>query len=359
MRPPTSTPNSRRRLSFQQLLLLTETLTELLASGIALQEALNLCAEFQFDRYLHQVTSELSEQLNSGNRLERVLSGDNSPFPHWYQGIFALAEHSGDAGAVFTEMQGYLRQQQNIREKMLSASLYPLFVLLLATVGLLSFAVFFLPQLLDLFAGFSPDAAVEMSRSLRNMVVGAIVLLASCIAMALIHRQYTEVRSNRPGSIWLIYERIVLSLPVIGKLQKETELLRLFFALKLLHHSGIQIDEALQRSSAFINLIGLNSSVQSIRGKIISGQSMDQAMKSEGDIFPATIIRWIEIGEQTGDANTSFERIYEYLRRHIDSSIDRFITLLEPALTVIMGLGILALVLNFIVPFFSIFTEVL
>lgn len=338
----------------------TESLSTLMQSGLSLQRSIELYRELATRKAVAAVAREIHLDIQRGSQFSEALRGRGSAFPPWYIGFMQVGEQIGDLALVAGQVLDHIRQQRTLREKSISAMIYPAIVLGMISIGLVLLSTIFLPKIIILFSSFNPDAAVRMQASLNGLFIFSIVIILFLVTILILHQSYLSRRHRKtPGVAAVFWEKVISALPIFGSILKEQDLLRLLFSLRVLIQNGIPIDRALQQSLQAVNLILMRGAISRTARRIQTGLPLSKAFGMEAQYFPRAVQRWMKIGEETGDPEQALIQLYEYQKRRSETRIQRLMSLLEPALIIFVGAIIMLLVLQFIVPYFRLFTEVI
>jgi type II secretory pathway component PulF len=147
---------------------------------------------------------------------------------------------------------------------------------------------------------------------------------------------------------------ILLQMPFLGSFLTALESLDFCFALELCSRAGMNIDASLKEAQSVLRNRAYNQAIGMVRTAIIAGKSLSEAFLSQ-PIFPLIIGKWISVGEQTGEAEMVFVQLKNFFEESVDTFTDRFLSNLEPVLMLLTGLIIMLLVLQFVLPLFSLY----
>jgi type II secretory pathway component PulF len=251
-------------------------------------------------------------------------------------------------------MSTYLRKKKQIRDKLLGSLTYPAVVLLVAAGGFVLIATIVLPQMRSIFAELGasvPPAAVTLTRStsVLGKAIGALFGLVGATPAILLAR-----RTRWASAI----DRMLLRLPILGSMLIRREMLNYVFAMETLSESGIPVETALREGAAVFQNHALAAGARRIADRVSDGVALSAAL-DEAEPFPPRLAIWARIGERTGNAGSIFGQLRGYYEEEMNRWIDRFMTLVEPALIVAVGIVMLVFVVTFVAPLFQVFGSVL
>lgn len=277
------------------------------------------------------------------------------PFPPLYQSMVRLGEKTGSAAAALSRMSRYLQAEKKIRGKLTNALWYPLFILASALAGCLGIMFYVMPRMTELFSAFNPGGGmpVEIGGIYASLRISLGLLLAAAAAVPgfMLLR-----RKNR--NFALAADRIFLGLPFIGSLAGSIQTLHLSFAVEMLTGAGITLGSALRESAAAAGNLAFRAAILEVYEELLRGGKLSRAFSSN-PIFPAYIGTWIGVGERTGSVESVFTQIREYFQQRVDHSAESLTALIEPVLTLAAGLIVLVLIIQFVLPLFSLYGRAL
>jgi type II secretory pathway component PulF len=347
-------PAGKRPLSFNRdtLLEFTEILCALLKAGLTLQDSLELCGSVSPGTAA--LSGELHRELLRGVPFHEALRRYPS-FPPLYQSLVRLGERTGSAAAALSRMGRYLRAEKMIRGRLMNALWYPLFILVSALAGCLGIMFYVMPRMTELFSAFNPSggAAGEIGGVYTSLKISLGLL---CAAAAAVPGFMLLRRNNRAFA--LAADRILLSLPLAGSLAGSIQTLHLSFAVEMLTGAGISLGSALKESAAAAGNLAFRAAILEVYEELLRGGKLSRAFGAN-PVFPKYIETWIGVGERTGSVESVFTQIREYFQQRVDHSSERLTALIEPVLTLAAGLIVLVLIIQFVLPLFSLYGRAL
>lgn len=338
-----------RRLRSGELALFLRLLATLIAAGLSLVPALQLCAA-QARPTLRAVLRALQADIESGSSFAEALAAHPRVFDALLVSMIAAAERSGALVEVLQQLAGDREKAERLRRKLLKALSYPAAVVLVALLvcfGLLRFAV---PQFEALYHSFGGELPAY-TRAVLGLADGVqragLPLLALMVlaGIALRHRLQHSVAWRRGLDVRL------LRLPLFGSLLRRAALARLASSLATLLTAGIPLAEALRSAAPTSGNLAYGEAVERLREKVLHGQLLHEAMQAEA-LFPLLAVQMLQIGESSGTLETMAARLAERYEEELDLQIESLSKLLEPLLMLILGIMVGSLVLAMYLPIF-------
>lgn len=333
------------------LLEFTEILCALLKAGLTLQDALELCGSVS--PKTADLSRNLRRELLRGVPFHEALKQHS--FPPLYQSLVRLGEKTGSVAGALSRMGHYLQAEKKIRGKLMNALWYPLFILVSALAGCLGIMFYVMPRMTELFSAFNPGGGmpVEIGGIYMSLGINLGLLLTAAAAVPGL-----MLLRRRNKTFALVVDRMILGLPFIGSLAGSIQTLHLSFAVEMLTGAGITLGSALKESVSAAGNLAFKAAVLEVYEELLRGGKLSRAF-STNPIFPEYIGTWIGVGERTGSVESVFTQIREYFQQRVDHSSERLVAVIEPVLTLAAGLVVLILIIQFVLPLFSLYGRAL
>ena len=325
----------------------TSQLAGLVSSGLQLERALSALAD-EADRPEQQrLVASLRAEVNAGSSFARALAQHPREFDASYRAVVAAGEQGGQLGAVLDRLATDLEEREALRNKLISAALYPAIVTLFAIVIVVFLMSYVVPQVATVFAGSKralPMLTVIML-GLSNLVRQWGWLLALLLAAggaALVQARRNDALRERMDATWL-------KLPLVGRIARGYNAARFAATLAMLAGAGVPILRALQTAAETLNNRALRADALDALVLVREGAPLAGALASKKR-FPGLISMFARLGEQTGQLPAMLERAAGQLSAEVQRRALRLATLLEPLLIVVMGLVVMLIVLAVLLP---------
>jgi len=336
-----------RTFNANSLSVWTSQLAGLVSSGLQLERALAALAD-EADRPEQQrLVASLRAEVNAGSSFARALAQHPREFDASYRAVVAAGEQGGQLGAVLDRLATDLEEREALRNKLISAALYPAIVTLFAVVIVMFLMSYVVPQVANVFAGSKralPALTVVMlglSGLVRQWGWLAALLLAGG-GIALVQARRNDALRERMDAGWL-------KLPLVGRIARGYNAARFAATLAMLAGAGVPILRALQTAAETLNNRALRADALDALVLVREGAPLAGALASKKR-FPGLISMFARLGEQTGQLPLMLERAAGQLSAEVQRRALRLATLLEPLLIVVMGLVVMLIVLAVLLP---------
>lgn len=308
------------------------------------------------NKKLQAIIDEIHHAVSEeGKSLSQALEQHPKAFPPLYIATIAAGEASGQLGFALRQLVDYLDWQEGISTQLKQATTYPVIVLVAISVLVLGLISFVFPRITPLLT--ARDIALPLptrilmwtSTFLREdwrLVVFGIAGAAIALAIA----------ARTPRGRWAI-DSAVLRFPVVGEFVREVNMARIVTYLGLFYRTGVDIVLALQLVERMVSNVVVADSMRGVRESVVGGETMAHSF-GKYRIFPRIVLRAVALGETTGRLDESLGRAREYYAREIPAGVKRIVTVLQPALIVVLGGVILLVALSIIMPILSIYQSI-
>jgi len=337
------------------IIFFTRQLYVLIKAGIPLLRALQIIhvqlPETKFKANIGSIIQDIQE----GKKLSEALSSAPSFFSLFYINMIKAAEVSGNLTQSLKEVSAHLIQNRRITRQVQAAFMYPMFVLLIATLILIVLFIFVVPVFVHLFedlGGNLPAATlflIGISSFIQHWGWLFLFFLLLVIATIFILSRHREGR--------LILNNIIWRIPIFGRIFKMMEICRFCRILGTILASGVTLTKGLEVLSDTTESILLRQAIEEVRYKIEQGRTLSAAME-ESRIFSLTLVKMIQMGEESGKIADLFLDAAEDYENEVSFAISGLLSLLEPALIVIMGVIVGFIVVALLFPILTISTLV-
>ncbi len=325
----------------------TRQLAGLVGSGLPLERALTALGDEAEDPRQRELVAHLKSEVNAGSPFARALSGSPREFDEVYRGVVAAGEQSGALGTVLERLADDLEERQELRSKLIGATLYPAIVSVIAIVIVIFLVTYVVPQVASVFTSSKralPALTVAMlaiSGFLRQW--GWLVLLAGAGGVtALMLMLRNEAFRERFDAAWL-------GLPLIGRLSRGYNAARFAGTLAMLAGAGVPILKALQAAAETLSNRAMRADAMDALVQVREGAPLASALAGKKR-FPALLSMFSRLGEQTGQLPQMLDRAARQLGNEVQRRSMQMATILEPLLIVVMGAVVMLIVLAVLLP---------
>ena len=336
-----------RAFNTSQRAVWTRQLAGLVSSGLPIERALSALAEESEHDKQRQLMAAIRAEVNSGSSLGRALGMHPGEFPAIDRAVIAAGEESGHLGDVLNQLANDLEDQQVLRAKLLSASLYPAIVSLVALAIVIFLVTSVVPQVAGVFAGtkrqlpFLTVAMLGLSDFVRAW--GWLLLLAMAAGA------FGLRLALKQTAFRLKFDAAWLRLPLVGRLARGYNSARFASTLAMLTAAGVPILKALQAAADTLSNQALRADALEALVRVREGAPLGTAL-AQNARFPGLLSMFARLGEQTGQLPVMLQRAATQLSSEVQRRAMALATVLEPLLIVGMGGMVMLIVLAVLMP---------
>tara|TARA_B100000073_G_scaffold19814_1_gene15778 strand:- start:3305 stop:4501 length:1197 start_codon:yes stop_codon:yes gene_type:complete len=335
------------RVKTKTLVLITRQLATLLDSSIPLDESFSIVSNHCSDEKFAKILYSIREEVMQGRRLSDALKKYPSIFNNTYVSLVSAGDNSGKLDLMFSNLADYLEDSESVKQKVVSALVYPLILVAFSVLVIIALLMFVMPQVVDQFlrAGVELPLLTSILMTLSNQL--PIILVICALGLALVNYLYKRLLKDEEKL--KSAHRKILYIPIIGDFLLKAELERFSSTMHLLLSSGINLDQAMEESSLVMNNLHLRSIVIQSNRDLKEGKDFIGILE-DSSIFPDMFLQLISSGFMAGNLSVMFEKVAIFMKSEIETKRSIVLSLLEPLVIIIMGAFILLVVLAILIP---------
>jgi len=337
-------------LSAKDVMIFTQDLAALLEAGLPLDRALSILIDAAEKEGFKEVVGDILKTVQGGGYLSDALRKHPKMFSTFYVNMIRAGEAGGVLESVLDRLGAFLESSQDLRDYIKSALVYPIFLVLVGGVSIIILLTFVLPKFSIIFSDMGQAIPLttrfllgfsEVLRSYWWAILGGLG------AAYFFTRRYLKTPGGR-----LKFDKRKMNLPVAGDLVRKIEVARFARTLGTLTKSGVPILQALNLvKDIMVNQV-IARSMGEICDRVKEGERLSRPL-NEMKIFPSLAIQMIMVGEETGRLDSMLLRVAENYEKIVKDMVKRFVSLLEPAMILAMGVVVGFIVISMLMAIFS------
>ena len=337
---------AKKKLSAKQLTLFTRQLATLIQVS-PLEEALRTISRQSERDEVRRILSSVHSGVIEGRRLSEAMAKEPKSFPPLYRAMVAAGEGSGTLPPILERLANLLERQAKVRGKVLSTLAYPIVLAAVAAFVVFALMIFVVPKVVEQFEHVGQQLplltriVIGLSNFLSAWWWALLILIGAAVLAA--------GRALREESLRLRFDRTLLRLPLIGRLIRDLHAARMARTLSTMVASRLPLLEGLKLTTGTVNNRALREASAGIAEAIRTGGSLSGALRRAG-VFPPLLVYLAASGEASGRLDIMLERAADYLDREFDAFTSTALSLLEPAIIVVMGAIVALIVLSILLP---------
>lgn len=335
------------KVSATDLSLITRQISTMAGSGIPVEEALKAVSEQTEKPRLKSMIMGVRSRVLEGHTLATALSDYPHVFSELYRSTVEAGEHSGHINVVLSRLADYTESRQALQQKMMMSLLYPVLISVVAVAVVVLLLAYVVPQIVEMF----DHIGQELPALTRGLIAtsdfitsyGIYIAILGLFAFLIFRVMLRQDIFKRQ------YHRILLNLPLLGKLVKGLNTGRFARTFSILAASGVPVLDAMRISAQVLQNLPMRDSVLESANRVREGAGISESLAVEG-YFPPMMIHLIASGEVSGNLEDMLERSADTQEREMETLLSALMGLFEPLMIICMGGTVLVIVMAIMMP---------
>lgn len=335
-----------KSLTAYDLALMTRQLSVLIAASIPLEEALRAVAKQSEKRHVQSLLMSVRSKVLEGHSLAQALQ-QSASFPALYIATIAAGERSGHLDLILEQLADYTENRFAMQKKVQGAMIYPIILMLMSFGIIMGLMTYVVPDIVKVFS--STDQALPWITQV--LMVSSDIIRSYWIYMLVLAAigLFLLVKFLRTNAGHYTFDRLILKLPLLGKLSRGINAARFASTLSILTQSGVPLVDALKIGAAVSSNWVIRDAVHIAAEKVTEGANLASQLEKSG-YFPPMMVQMIRSGENSGELDRMLTRASDMQDREVTSTITTLLALLEPLMLVFMAAIVLVIVIAVMLP---------
>lgn len=338
------------KLKMKSLVIFCRQLGTMVTSGIPIMQALDMLQSKADNSKTKKIFRNIYEEVQKGNSLSDAMKLQRGAFPDLLMNMVMAGELGGTLDKSLSRMSEHYEKESRLANKIKSASIYPIILAVVAVTVVLLLVVFVLPSITSMFdpkdMPFSTKIMLGISDFILNNWIAIFAVIVGSVVAA---RLALKVRSVR-----VRFDKFKVFMPVLGKLVQTIYSARCARAFASLYSSGVQTLDMIETTSKVLGNAYLEDMFRDVMTSVSQGDLISRAIANTGSFDPM-LSSMIYIGEESGSLGELLNSTADYFDNEADSAIQRMVSMIEPAMIIVLGIVIGFIVLSIIQPIFSMY----
>jgi type IV pilus assembly protein PilC len=343
------------RIKTRDIVIFTRQFATMINAGLPLVQSLNILAQQTENKALADVTRAVVYDVESGNTLADAFSKHPKAFSGLYVNMVAAGEAGGILDTILLRLATFLEKNDALVRKVKGAMVYPGVIISVAGIAIAVLLVFVIPTFQNMFASANLQLPLptRIVIGMSNFLIGywwAIIAAVGGIVFAI--RSWYATPGGR-----LKLDSMLLNAPVLGQVVRKSAVSRFTRTLGTLVSSGVSILEGLEITAKTAGNQVVHNAVMESRQSIAGGETIAAPLE-KSKVFPPMVISMIAVGEQTGGLDEMLSKIADFYDEEVDVAVSALLSLMEPAMIVILGVIVGGMVIAMYLPIFDMMNAV-
>ena len=344
---------SKSRVSNRDLVMFCFQLEQLTTAGVPILEGLSDLQESTTNPYFQKVLGAVFSEVEGGKMLSDAMSAHPDVFDEVFVSLVSAGEQTGQLSTVFDNLSNTLKWQDELFSQTKRLLAYPLFVFVVVMLAVTFLMIFLVPEMVKFISSLGQE--LPLNTRILIFISDAFVhfwWLIISIPIAIIAGLATWVKTNADARYKFDY--IKLKLPVTGDILNKIIMARFARYFALMYQTGIPVLQAIKTCEKIVGNKVIADAISRAHAQINAGDSMSESFKNAG-LFPPLVVRMIKVGENSGALDKSLLNISYFYDRDVNELMQKMLKMLEPGLTVVLGLVLMFIMVSVLGPVYDSF----
>lgn len=344
-----------KKVSNRDLVMFCFQLEQLTSAGVPILDGLNDLRESTENPYFQKVLGAIAGEVESGKMLSQALAEHPDVFDEVFVNLVAAGEQTGQLPTVFENLSNTLKWQDELLSQTKRLLAYPAFVFVVVMAAVTFLMVHLVPEMVKFLNSLGQE--LPMNTKILIFISNSFVkywwLIISLpivlfVGIATFIKQSAQARYQ--------FDHFKLNLPITGEILQKIIMARFARYFALMYQTGIPILQAIKTCEKIVGNQVVADALSRAHAQINAGESMSESFHNAG-LFPPMVVRMIKVGETTGALDKSLLNVSYFYDRDVNELMQKMLKLLEPALTVILGLILAFIMLSVLGPVYDSFSK--
>jgi len=352
------------RIKPKVLMIFTRQLATLIDSGLPLLRGLTVLAKQEPNPVLRGTINALADSVQSGSTFSEALSQHPKIFNKLYVNMVKAGELGGVLEVVLLRLAEYQEKAHKLKNKIVSAMVYPVIVMFIAVAILIFLMLVIVPKFKDMFAEMEGAELPTISKvvfgtsdfflsaSLLPPIPNVVWFLVIVVGIGVGLNVWAKTKGGRKA-----VDTMKLKMPIFGDIQRKSAVARFSRTLGTLVTSGVPILQALNITRDTAGNVIISDAIEKVHGAVKEGESIVTPLQASG-VFPSMVISMVDVGEETGQLPEMLLKVADVYDDEVDNAVTALTSILEPIMIVILALVVGSVVFALFLPLIKVIQEV-
>jgi type IV pilus assembly protein PilC len=338
----------------KNLAVFTRQFSVMIDAGLPLVQCLEILGNQEEDKNFGGVILQVRADVEGGASLADAMKKHPKVFDALYSNMIAAGEAGGILDGILKRLAGYIEKAVKLKGQVKSAMVYPIAVIVIATVVVGAILWKVIPTFANLFKGLGAELPLptRIVITASNMLVAYIpYIIVGGVGIGIAFKKYYATENGRR-----VVDNFVLKMPIMGNVLKKIAVARFCRTMSTLLASGVPILDGLEITARTSGNAIIEEAIMSTRRSIERGETIAAPLKQTA-VFPAMVVQMIGVGEATGALDTMLSKIADFYEEEVDTAVAGLLTLLEPLMIALLGGIVGGIVIAMYLPIFGLISQ--
>lgn len=339
------------RVSNREIVVLSRQISTLFEAQVSALRIFRMLGSESSNPMLARVLNDVSSDIQGGSTIASALGKHPKVFSPFYVNMVRSGEESGKLDEIFQALADYLDRTYEVTQKARNALIYPGFVITTFVVVMILMLTMVIPRLSEILLESGQDIPffTKIVIGISNFFLhyGVLVLLLLIVG-AVVGWRYIQTKE---GALQLA--KLKISVPYVGELYAKLYLSRIADNINILLGSGIQMVRALEITASVVGNAVYEEHIREAIEAVKGGRPLSAALDPYPEI-PNMMVQMVRVGEESGQLSNILKTLAKFYQREVNNAVDTLVNLIEPAMIVLLGLGVGILLASVLMPIYNI-----
>jgi type IV pilus assembly protein PilC len=340
------------RVKDDELVMVTRNLGSMLTAGLTVSRALSVIERQSSNPRLKGVLKRVAERINQGDQFYAALKEFPETFNDLYVAMVRAGEESGNLAESLQTLSIQMERSTNLKKKIKGAMIYPAIVVTVMVVIGILMMIYVMPQITGVFKGMDKElpATTKFLIGMSDFLVNyTLVAIGGMLAVLFAFVYFLKTKWGKIASSW-----VVVRLPIIGTMAKETNAARTARTLSSLLNSGVDVIQSVRITEEVVQNVFYKEILRDAAKRVEKGTALSEVFIERKDLYPILVGEMILVGEETGQIAGMLGELAVFYETEVERKTKDLSTVIEPLLMVVIGGGVGFFALALIAPIYSI-----
>lgn len=339
------------RVKYKDIVILSRQISTLFLAQVPALRVFQLLAGETENVALRHRLESISEDLRAGTTLAAAMAKYPDVFTPFYTNMVRAGEESGNLSKTFEYLADYLDRTYELVTKTKKALVYPAFVIVVFASVMVLMLVVVIPKLSAIIVETGKELPIytRFVIGASNFLINYGLFFAAILAVAAFFAfRYGQSREGKE-----VYANIALQFPYVGDLYRKLYLSRICDNINTMVTSGVPMVRAVEISAEVVDNELYRQAMLTAAQDVRTGVALSGAL-GRSALIPQVMVQMVRVGEETGEVGNILETLAKFYKREVDNAVDTLVGLIEPAMIVMLGLGVGGLLTSVLMPIYDI-----
>jgi type IV pilus assembly protein PilC len=338
----------------KNLAIFTRQFSVMIDAGLPLVQCLDILGKQEPDKGFSSVILQVRSDVESGAALADAMKKHPRAFDALYSNMIAAGEAGGILDTILKRLATYIEKAVKLKAQVKSAMIYPIAVIVIATVVVAAILWKVIPTFAQLFAGLGAQLPLPtrvVIAASNNLVAYGPFILVGLGGLGYMLKRYYETTAGRYQ-----IDGLLLKAPILGMILRKIAVARFCRTLSTLLSSGVPILDGLDITARTAGNAIVEEAIQKTRASIERGETVSAPLR-ETNVFPSMVVQMINVGETTGALDAMLAKIADFYEEEVDTAVAGLLTLMEPLMIAVLGGVVGGIVIAMYMPIFDLISK--